>query len=126
MRVDDHILRAGPLALDLEGFAVTVDGEDLPVTYGEFLILEEFVRHPFQVLNRQRLTELVRRGAPRSSPTNPENRAVDTHIARLRAKLRALGYDCIRTMRNVGYRFVPPAGDEPPNSSKKARATRNS
>jgi len=112
MRVDEHILRAGPLALDLEGFAVTVDGKDLPVTYGEFLIMEEFLRHPYKVLNRQRLTELVRQGSPRLAATSPDMRAVDTHIARLRAKLRRLGYDCIRTMRNVGYRFVPPLKEE--------------
>jgi len=109
MRADDHILRAGPLALDLEGFSVTVDGDDLTVTYAEFLILEEFLRHPYRVLNRQRLTELIRQAAPRLGSTSPDMRAVDTNIARLRAKLRALGYDCIRTMRNVGYRFVPPA-----------------
>jgi DNA-binding response OmpR family regulator len=121
MRVDDHILRAGPLALDLEGFSVTVNGQDLPITYGEFLIMEEFLRRPYQVLNRQRLTELVRQGAPRQAGTNPDLRAVDTHIARLRAKLRAFGYDCIRTMRNVGYRFVPPIDGEPEPARKKVR-----
>jgi DNA-binding response OmpR family regulator len=124
MRVDDHILRAGPLTLDVEGFSVSVDGQDLPVTYGEFLIMAEFLRHPYKVIDRQRLTEVLRETSPRLAPTNPEMRAVDTHIARLRAKLRNFGYQCIHTMRNVGYRFVPPTENEPSLSSK--RAAKNS
>jgi DNA-binding response OmpR family regulator len=41
-------------------------------------------------------------------------RAVDLHISRLRRKLSAAGYDGIRTMRFIGYRFVPVEGDAGP------------
>jgi hypothetical protein len=34
-------------------------------------------------------------------------RAVDILIFRLRGKLGRAGYDCIETIRFVGYRFVP-------------------
>jgi len=108
MRADDRIIRVGALALDVDGFSATVDGRDLPLTYGEFLIMEALLRNPYQVLNREQLVDLLRQGSRGPGGSSPELRSVDTHIARLRAKLRALGYDCIRTMRFVGYRFVPP------------------
>jgi hypothetical protein len=50
---------------------------------------------------------LMRTGPGGSDDASPSPRSVDTHIARLRAKLRYAGYDCIKTMRFVGYRFVP-------------------
>jgi hypothetical protein len=74
-----------------------------------------------KVFNRQRLTELVRQGTPRVAATSPDTRSVDSHIARIRAKLRALGDDCIHTMRNVGYRFVPPSLEEQAPGRRKAR-----
>ena len=40
-------------------------------------------------------------------------RVVDIHVSRLRKKLAQAGCDCIRTMRYVGYRFVPPDTEEP-------------
>jgi DNA-binding response OmpR family regulator len=109
MRADDRIIRVGALALDVDGFSATVDGQDLPLTYGEFLIMEALLRNPYQVLNREQLVDLLRQGSRGLGGVAPELRSVDTHIARLRAKLRTLGYDCIRTMRFVGYRFVPPS-----------------
>ena len=36
--------------------------------------------------------------------SEPENRTLDVHIRKLRAKLGSMG-SCIETMRSVGYRF---------------------
>jgi DNA-binding response OmpR family regulator len=104
-----EILCFGRLQVDPEGFTATVNGEDLELTFGEFLLLKEFASHPYQVLDRERLSGLVR-GGTEAADIRPSPRSVDTHVARLRAKLRAAGYNCIRTMRFVGYRFVPPDG----------------
>ena len=107
---DGRVLRIGSLSLDPEGFSASIDGRDLALTYGEFLIMGEFLRNPYQVLSRQRLSALLRESSSAVLDTSgPALRSVDTHIARIRAKLRALGYDCIKTMRFVGYRFVPPS-----------------
>jgi len=38
-------------------------------------------------------------------------RTVDVHVRRLRAKLGIEHEQLIGTVRNVGYRFVPPARD---------------
>lgn len=99
----------GSLELDPAGFSVTVNGDDIDLTFAEFLILKEFVSHPYQVLDRERLAGLIRGGVGDSGSIRPSLRSVDTHVARIRAKLRTAGYNCIRTMRYVGYRSVPPA-----------------
>jgi DNA-binding response OmpR family regulator len=102
------------LVLVPEGVSVRVNGRDLTLTYAEFLIMEEFVRHPYQVLNRERLLAATRDKLALAGGNDPTLRSVDTHIARIRAKLRAAGYSCIKTMRFVGYRFVPLDGDPKP------------
>jgi two-component system response regulator ChvI len=101
---DTEVMTLGALRLDPAGFSVTVGGGDLSLTLAEFLLLRELARHPYQVLGRERLAAALREHAsdPTSSP-----RSVDTHISRLRRKLRSAGCDCIKTMRFVGYRFVP-------------------
>ena len=98
-------IEIGPLKLDPEGFAVTVGGQDVSLTLAEFLLLQELANHPFQVLDRARLSAVLREQS--LSQLAGSARSVDTHISRLRAKLREAGYDCIRTMRFVGYRLTP-------------------
>jgi DNA-binding response OmpR family regulator len=98
------VLTMGALRLDPEGFSVTVDGSDLALTLAEFLLLRELASHPYQVLGRERLAAALRE---HTSDPVPSARSVDTHISRLRRKLHLAGYDCIKTMRFVGYRFVP-------------------
>jgi len=95
------------MELDLEGFALTVAGHDVPLTRAEFLLLAELARRPFHVLDRDSLATALQCGEPGVGPSHASERAMDTHIARLRRKLRAAGVDCIKTMRYVGYRFVP-------------------
>lgn len=99
-----------PMVLDGQGFCVTVNGQDVPVTYVEFLLLNELVHHPFQVLSPDRLLSVLnsaRREAP--APTSPG--ALRTHVTRLRGKFARVGVPRIKTMRRVGYGFIPPAGD---------------
>jgi DNA-binding response OmpR family regulator len=97
----------GSLTLDADGYAVSVNGADIALTYAEFLLLNEFARHPYQALDRRRLATLIRENLGGTDGASSSLRSVDTHIARLRAKLRRADYDCIKTMRFVGYRFVP-------------------
>jgi DNA-binding response OmpR family regulator len=108
------VISFGFLELDPSRYLVTVEGELVDLTYAEFRLLAAFVRQPYGVLDRAQLARLLQdsmkgRGAPRSL------RAVDTLVARLRAKLGSVGSHCIKTMRYVGYRFVPSA--YPPTAS---------
>jgi DNA-binding response OmpR family regulator len=100
-------IEIGPLRLDPAGFTASVEGRDLSLTLGEFLILRELAQNPYQVLRRERLSALMHGVTGSGDGLAASPRAVDTHIARLRAKLRRAGFDCIKTMRFVGYRFLP-------------------
>jgi DNA-binding response OmpR family regulator len=103
----------GSFRLDLHGFAVSVNGQDVPLTYSEFLLLKELAGNPNRYFDRGALQAVLdARSAEakdlRYAASGPATaRSVDLHISRLRRKLKQCGYDCIRTMRFVGYRFVP-------------------
>jgi DNA-binding response OmpR family regulator len=103
-----EFITVGPLTLNLKGLSVSVAHRDVPLTYGEFLILVALAREPYSVISRDRLAKVLAEGGLNRSSLAPTGRKVDTHIARIRRKLANAGCDCIRTMRNVGYRLVPP------------------
>lgn len=92
-------LSAGPIEIDEAGYAATLDGHALDLTYTEFELLKYLVSHPGRVLTREHLLSEVW-GYDYYGGT----RTVDVHIRRLRAKLGAHD-SCISTVRNVGYRF---------------------
>jgi len=72
--------------------------QPLSLTRSEYCILEALVRHPGQVFSRARLLDVC------SSDEDSFERAVDTHIKTLRAKLRPLGGEAwIATRRGLGY-----------------------
>ena len=102
----NNCLCSGPLKLDLEGFSASVAGHDVPLTRTEFLLLTQLVRRPYSTFSRERLAAELHNG---DSNQLISLRSMDVHIARLRAKLRSAGINGIKTMRFVGYRFVPPA-----------------
>lgn len=104
---DTGPIRVGPLMLDPEGFSVMVDGQPIGLTLGQFVLLETLVRHPYQAIDRQQLAAILRERIGMSDDTKATSRSVDTSICRIRGKLRKAGYDCITTMRYVGYRFIP-------------------
>lgn len=82
----------------------TPDGVVVPLTGSEFALLRTFVEHPREVLNRDRVLNLVR---GRSSFAF--DRAVDLQLSRLRRKLTAAHGEAgnlFRTVRNEGYIFV--------------------
>ncbi|MFI8093839.1 winged helix-turn-helix domain-containing protein [Streptomyces sp. NPDC086080] len=82
-----------------------VEGRPLDLTYLEFELLAHLVAHPHQVHTRDRLV-----GTVWGYGHVGDGRTVDVHIARLRRKLGDGYRDTIRTVRRVGYTYVPPAG----------------
>jgi DNA-binding response OmpR family regulator len=100
-------VRYGALCLDLEGYTVLVNDRIVPLTLTEFLLVKALALNPYHVFDRETLAQAVgdRGTAALTEPPNP--RVVDLYVARARKKLHAAGYDCIQTMRYVGYRFVP-------------------
>ena len=95
------ILSAGDIELDTVGHTVRKGGEEVPLTLKEFRLLEYFMRHPNQVINREDfLTHLW--------DFNYEafSNVVDVHIKNLRQKLDPKdGPSIFETIRGIGYRL---------------------
>ena len=81
------------------------DGAEIPITSMEFDLLKVFVEHPGKALSRDRILTLTK-----NREWEPFDRSIDIRIARLRRKVEADGDQpqVIRTVRGVGYMYVPP------------------
>jgi len=96
-------IRSGDLVVDEATYTARVSGRQLDLTYKEFELLKFIAQHPGRVFTRAQLLQEVW-GYDYFGGT----RTVDVHVRRLRAKLGAEHEALIGTVRNVGYRFVPP------------------
>jgi len=96
-------IRAGDLVVDEATYSARVRGRVLDLTYKEFELLKFLAQHPGRVFTRAQLLQEVW-GYDYFGGT----RTVDVHVRRLRAKLGPEHEALIGTVRNVGYRFVPP------------------
>jgi DNA-binding response OmpR family regulator len=100
-------VRMGRHMLDLSKRELHDDeGNDVAVTAGEFDILKIFAENPNRPLSRDWLLETT---SHRSR--DPFDRAIDLRITRIRRKIEPSPDKptVIRTVRGVGYMFVPPA-----------------
>jgi DNA-binding response OmpR family regulator len=98
----DGSISVGGLVVDMAAHTATLDGTQLRLTPKEFQLLLLFVSNPGRAFSRDFLIERVWQG-----DFEGYDRAVDTHVTRLRRKLGALG-DSIQTVWGVGYRFTRP------------------
>jgi DNA-binding response OmpR family regulator len=96
-------IRAGDVVIDETAYTARVRGRVLDLTYKEFELLKHLAQHPGRVYTRAQLLQEVW-GYDYYGGT----RTVDVHVRRLRAKLGPEHEALIGTVRNVGYRFVPP------------------
>jgi two-component system OmpR family response regulator len=81
------------------------EGCELPVTATEFEMLSTFARHPNKVLSRDRLLgDAPQHGSPCC------DRAIDIRVTRIRKRIEVnpTRPQVIRTVRSVGYVYVPP------------------
>jgi DNA-binding response OmpR family regulator len=101
-RTDNRTLSAGDIVLNTETRRASRNGETLPLTRDEFLILELFLSRPHKVFTRDEILDAVKGG-----DYDGFDRSIDSHIKRLRAKI---GDDSkspkyIETVYGVGYRL---------------------
>ena len=85
----------GKLRIDMNTRQVYIGDEVTNLSPKEFLILEELVRVPGEIIPKHRLARAL---SPLDDPM--ELNALEVHIHNLRRKL---GNDVIRTVRGVGY-----------------------
>jgi DNA-binding response OmpR family regulator len=92
----------GGLALDPARRRVTVDGEDVQLTPLEFEILHTLALDPGVVFTREQLMDRVWGYRDYAG-----GRVVDSHVARIRRKIREDGNEprFVRTVHGVGYAF---------------------
>ena len=101
------VVEVGPLRLDPARHEVTASGEILEFTAREFALLEYLMRRCGQVVTRSDMLDHVWDYA-----YDGLSNVVDVYIGYVRRKLRAVGLDgMLRTIRGVGYRLDPPAGE---------------
>ncbi|MGL5859534.1 MAG: winged helix-turn-helix transcriptional regulator [Angustibacter sp.] len=106
-------IRAGDVVIDESSYSARVRGRSLDLTYKEFELLKYLAQHPGRVFTRAQLLQEVW-GYDYFGGT----RTVDVHVRRLRAKLGPEFENQIGTVRNVGYRFVPPPHDSAQNNNQ--------
>jgi two-component system, OmpR family, phosphate regulon response regulator PhoB len=94
----------GPIRLDAEGHRCFVGGHEVELTAIEFKLLTRFIASAGRVMTRDALLE----GVWGQLSLELQERTVDSHVKRLRAKLRE-GEGLIETVRGVGYRMLDPA-----------------
>ena len=73
------------------------------LTVTEFGILRTLFEARGRVLTRGQLIDSVR-----DADTHITERTVDTHVRRIRAKLRPHGFDPIETVHGLGYKAAAP------------------
>jgi two-component system OmpR family response regulator len=99
-------LRFAGWQLDLAARSLTnPQGQNVPLTGGEFDLLCAFARHPGRVLSRDFLLEQTR-----GREAAPFDRTIDVQVGRLRKKIEADPDDpqIVKSVRGAGYILVPP------------------
>jgi DNA-binding response OmpR family regulator len=89
------------IVIDVARRRVLADGNNVGLTFKEFELLSYLIGSEGETISRKELVDLIWDGSDEESVNE---RTIDVHIRRLRAKIA--GYeDIIRTVRGGGYRF---------------------
>jgi two-component system OmpR family response regulator len=94
------VLVWGRLEVDVAEHRVRVDGEEVELTATELRLLAALLRRPNRALARD---ELALAAYPDGRSVS--ERTVDSHVRRVRAKLRPFGLDPFETVHGVGFRL---------------------
>ena len=97
-KLDGKILSAGEIVLDTQKQTVTSEGKEMLLSVKEFSLLEYFLRHPNQVISKDRLIASVW-----NYDTDILPNTVEVFVASLRKKL---GREGIKTVRGFGYKVT--------------------
>jgi two-component system OmpR family response regulator len=89
----------GPLEMNLAAHELHAQGQLVELTVTEFGVLQALLQRPGRVLSRGQIIDCVR-----DADTHITERTVDSHIRRIRAKLRPHAIDPIETVHGLGYK----------------------
>ena len=101
---EHEVFRFGEFNFDLAARQLSRNGQEIPLTTGEFAMLKALVRHPRQSLTRDKLAQLSR-----GRDFEPFDRSLDVQISRLRKLIEVdpANPRIIQTVWGVGYVFIP-------------------
>ncbi|WP_128254718.1 response regulator transcription factor [Falsirhodobacter deserti] len=99
---DRHLLERGGLRMDALRHAVTWREQEVSLTVTEFLLLQAMAERPGFVKTRDQLMQ-----AAYQNEVHVDDRTIDSHIKRLRKKLRMADptFSAIETLYGIGYRY---------------------
>ncbi len=95
----NQALSIGDITIDSQAHSVLISNEHIETTATEFRLLEDLMKHAGHVRTREQLLNSVW-----GYEFEGYGRTVDTHIRRLRVKLKHTA-DYIDTVRGIGYRL---------------------
>jgi two-component system response regulator ChvI len=97
-----NIIRQGELLMDPDRHLCSWKGEEVKLTVTEFLILQALALRPGMVKNRDQLMD-----AAYGESVFLDDRTIDSHIKRLRRKIKAQdsSFDNIETLYGIGYKY---------------------
>ncbi len=95
----DDILKAGAIEINKAAHQVTIDGQDVELSFKEFELLTYFIENTGIALSREKILNSVW-----NYDYFGDARTIDTHVKKLRSKMNGHG-DYIKTIWGMGYKF---------------------
>ena len=99
---DTKVMVRGSLTMDPLRHMVTWKGKEVSLTVTEFLLLQALAQRPGFVKSRDQLMDVAY-----DDQVYVDDRTIDSHIKRLRKKLRAVDgeFASIETLYGIGYKY---------------------
>jgi len=99
---ETNVMERGELRMDPIRHSVSWKGSDVSLTVTEFLLLQALAQRPGFVKSRDQLT-----GVAYADQVYVDDRTIDSHIKRLRKKMRTVDdeFSAIETLYGIGYRY---------------------
>ena len=96
----EEVVHAGKIAIDKSAHQVTVDGQEIELSYKEFELLTYFAENQGIALSREKILNHVW-----NYDYFGDARTIDTHVKKLRSKLGKEVGEYIKTIWGMGYKF---------------------
>lgn len=99
---ETKLMVRGNLSMDPLRHSVSWKGQDVSLTVTEFLLLQALAQRPGFVKSRDQLMDVAY-----DDQVYADDRTIDSHIKRLRKKMRTVDNDfsAIETLYGIGYRY---------------------
>jgi DNA-binding response OmpR family regulator len=96
----EEVIHAGKIAIDKSAHQVTVEGQEIELSYKEFELLVYFAENQGIALSREKILNHVW-----NYDYFGDARTIDTHVKKLRSKMGKKGSEYIKTIWGMGYKF---------------------